>query len=75
MLVYPKPGVLVRDPDKRDLLPEDGRDVDGSNPYWIRRLADEDITTEAPAANPAPRSTGKGLSPSITDPAKGSNDA
>lgn len=73
MLVYPKPGVLVRDPDKRDLLLEDGRDVDVSNPYWVRRLADKDITTEAPASAPPPRSSGKGVSQATTEPANGSN--
>lgn len=78
MLVYPKPGVLVRDPDKRDLLPEDGRDVDGSNPYWIRRLADEDVTPDVPASpastSPA-RLSGKGGSQATSDPANGSNNA
>jgi hypothetical protein len=50
MFVYPQPGVLVRDPDKRDLIPKEGREVDGASPYWIRRLADKDITTDKPAS-------------------------
>jgi hypothetical protein len=75
MFVYPKPGVLVRDPDKRDLIPEDGRNVDEASPYWIRRLADEDVTTEAPAvvALPAPRAGAK--TPASTDTESGSNNA
>jgi len=74
MFVYPKPGVLVRDPDKHDLLPETGRKVDDASPYWIRRLADEDITTEAPvaAAVTTPRVSAKAPS---TDTESGSNNA
>jgi hypothetical protein len=76
MLVYPKPGVLVRDPAKKDLLPADGRPVADDDLYWVRRIADGDVTTEPPAASSSsPRVTSKAAPPSTTDPANGSNDA
>lgn len=56
MFIYPKPGVSTRDPVKKDLLPETGRDVPAGNPYWLRRVADGDVTTTKPAS---PKSTSK----------------
>lgn len=56
MYVYPKAGVLTRDPVKKDLLPETGREVPDGNPYWLRRIADGDVTTTKPAS---PKSTSK----------------
>lgn len=48
MHIYPAPGLSVRDPVKKDLLPEQGRVVDNKDHYWLRRLADGDVTTESP---------------------------
>lgn len=42
MHIKPKQGLVVRDPDLRDYLPEAGRTVPDS-PYWLRRLADGDV--------------------------------
>jgi hypothetical protein len=85
MFVYPQPGVLVRDPDKRDLIPKEGREVDGASPYWIRRLSDKDITTEKPADAPleaqavaaasSPRVSAKPSGPASTETDSGSNNA
>lgn len=57
MRIYPTPGLCVRDPVKRDFLPEDGRDVPDGDLYWIRRLNCGDATLEAPQAStvPAPK--------------------
>lgn len=46
MFVKPAEGLKVRDPDLRDLLPDDGRDVPVSD-YWLRRLRDGDVTEGA----------------------------
>lgn len=43
MFVKPAPGRVVPDPERRDLLPEEGRDVPETT-YWLRRLADGDVT-------------------------------
>jgi len=42
MHIKPKQGLVVRDPDLRDYLPEAGRTVPDSS-YWLRRLADGDV--------------------------------
>ncbi|UPG86854.1 DUF2635 domain-containing protein [Luteibacter aegosomatis] len=55
MRVYPKPGMRVRDPVKRDYLPDDGRDVDDADLYWLRRLADGDVVDVAPKGAGASR--------------------
>lgn len=61
MFVYPKAGVLTRDPVKRDLLPESGREVPDGDSYWLRRVADGDVTTVKPASSAiaSPKSTSK----------------
>lgn len=49
--------LVVRDPDFKDLLPPEGRDVPESD-YWQRRLRDGDVVlADAPRAAKAPRST------------------
>lgn len=48
MRIYPSPGLLVRDPVKRDALPEDGREVPDNDHYWLRRLGCHDVTLTAP---------------------------
>lgn len=42
MLVKPVPGLVIRDPDLLDLLPETGREVPQTD-YWMRRLRDKDV--------------------------------
>lgn len=53
MHVKPKAGVLTRDPVKRDLLPEGGREVSDHDPYWLRRIADGDVIRTPTTATPA----------------------
>jgi len=50
MMVYPAPGRRVRDPRTHVLLPETGREVPDHDFYWLRRLRDGDVMTEAPLA-------------------------
>jgi hypothetical protein len=56
--VYPTAGRVIRDPLTGAKVPEEGQEVDLSEIYWLRRLNDGDITTDAPkgadkAAKPA----------------------
>ncbi|VVN10187.1 hypothetical protein PS639_03746 [Pseudomonas fluorescens] len=46
MTVYPAAGRVVPDPEAGDDLPAEGRDVP-RDAYWLRRLRDQDVTTEA----------------------------
>jgi hypothetical protein len=48
MKVIPVQGRAVRDPRNMQLLPEAGREVSDSDPFWARRLRDGDVTVEAP---------------------------
>ncbi|WP_454843310.1 DUF2635 domain-containing protein [Pseudomonas gorinensis] len=54
MRIYPTPGLLVRDPVKRDALPEKGREVADNDHYWLRRLACNDVTRTPPKAEISP---------------------
>ncbi len=56
MRIYPSPGLLVRDPVKRDALPEEGREVADNDHYWLRRLACNDVTRTPPKAETSPES-------------------
>ena len=56
MRIYPSPGLLVRDPVKRDALPEDGREVSDNDHYWLRRLACNDVTRTPSKAETLPES-------------------
>lgn len=51
IFVYPAPGVEVRNPRSKELLPESGAWVpyDG---YWLRRLKDGDVSREEPDKKP-----------------------
>ncbi len=54
MIVKPAPGLLIRDPDLRDFLPAEGRDVPDT-PYWRRLLhVYRDVT---PVDSPGPIQT------------------
>lgn len=54
MRIYPSPGLLVRDPVKRDALPEKGREVADNDHYWHRRLSCKDVTLTPPADEEKP---------------------
>lgn len=47
MHIKPAPGLTIRDPDLRDHLPPEGRDVPESD-YWHRRLRDGDVLRADP---------------------------
>ena len=54
MYVKPAPGLSIRDPDLKDLLPASGRFVPDTD-YWLRRVRDNDvIEAEAPAEDESP---------------------
>ena len=48
MRIYATPPLLVRDPVKRDFLPESGREVPDDDLYWLRRINCGDATLTAP---------------------------
>ena len=50
--VKPGPGLAVRDPISRAVLPPDGAHVADST-YWHRRIAEGDVTLVQPAIEPA----------------------
>jgi len=54
MHVKPKPGRSVPDPDRGGLLAADGREVNGNDTYWLRRIESEDVEVvdPPPAASP-----------------------
>ncbi|KAF1003341.1 MAG: hypothetical protein GAK28_04780 [Luteibacter sp.] len=54
MYVKAAPGMKIRDPDLKDLLPDEGRDVPSSD-YWHRRLRDGDVVEAEPPAAPVPK--------------------
>lgn len=53
MFVKPVNGRQVPDPDRGDLLPEAGREVE-PNQFWNRRVADGDVIESTPAEEPKP---------------------
>lgn len=55
MTVYPAAGRVVPDPEAAGTLAAEGRDVPRDT-YWLRRLRDGDVTTDAPKkAKAAPK--------------------
>ncbi|NWC92623.1 MULTISPECIES: DUF2635 domain-containing protein [unclassified Pseudomonas] len=76
MRIYPFPGLLVRDPVKRDALPEEGREVADNDLYWLRRLRCNDVTLTPPKPVPVvevkPPAV-KGDKPDTPEPPKGSD--
>lgn len=46
MRVKPAPGRAVRDPHTMALLPEEGREVNLRDLYWVRRVRDGDVIVE-----------------------------
>lgn len=62
MYVKPNPALTIRDPDLRDYLPEEGREVPDTH-YWRRRLRDGDVVSvSAPKAS----KVSKALKPPVT---------
>lgn len=43
MFVKPAPGLKIRDPELKDLIPDEGREVAADNLYWHRRWRDGDV--------------------------------
>lgn len=56
MKVKPAPGMTLRDPETYAIVPEEGIEVDDSDLYWFRRLADGDAVKvdEAPPETTEP---------------------
>ena len=50
MLIKPAPGIKVRCPASRLLVPELGLEVAEHDTYWLRRLADGDVVEAKPAS-------------------------
>lgn len=46
MFIRPMPGVLIRDPVSKALLPPEGRNVEASG-FWHRRLAEGSVVVVA----------------------------
>ena len=42
MYVTPASGLTIRDPDLKDYLPSEGREVPNTD-YWFRRIRDKDV--------------------------------
>jgi hypothetical protein len=53
-VLKPAPDRRVRHPDGR-LLDAEGEPVPAGDPYWLRRLADEDVMVVEPAPAPKPK--------------------
>ncbi len=47
MKIQPAPGLLIRDPKTKRLLPEEGLEVKEST-FWLRRLKEGDVVLCAP---------------------------
>jgi hypothetical protein len=56
MLVFPAPGLRVRDPATRAFVPDDGLEVSDTDLLWARLIRDGDVVTQkaAPARPQAP---------------------
>lgn len=52
MYLKPAPGAQVPDPQRGDVLPPEGRDVEPTQ-YWQRRINDGDVTSAVADAPPA----------------------
>jgi len=56
MYVKPAPGLVIRDPDLKDILPPEGREVPDT-PYWQRLLhVFHDVELASPPAAKASKS-------------------
>ena len=59
MFVKPAPHLKVRDPQLKDLLPDEGRLVPDTS-YWHRRVRDGDVVVCDPPAPSAPSDSDPG---------------
>lgn len=57
MYVKPVSGRQIPDPDKGGFLPAEGGEVE-SNQYWLRRIADGDVTQISQPVAAAPKGRG-----------------
>ena len=58
MYLKPAPGLTVRDPNTRQPLPEEGREVQ-VNEWWARRLRAGDVVQAEPPIAPEQRRRSK----------------
>lgn len=49
MYIKPKQGFKIRDPRRKDFLPDEGREVPNDDMHWQRLLRDGDIVVCVPA--------------------------
>lgn len=57
MYVIPKPGLVIRDPDLKTLVPPEGREVPDAM-YWQRLIMDGDVTVgKAPSVSSGSKSS------------------
>ncbi|WP_087688043.1 DUF2635 domain-containing protein [Pandoraea sp. PE-S2R-1] len=42
MFIKPAPGIMLRDPETRQFVPETGQEVGDFDLYWVRRINDGD---------------------------------
>jgi hypothetical protein len=58
MIVKPAPGLVVRHPVTKQLLPPEGIEVPDGDIFWTRVLNDGDVVLADNAALPAPKQSG-----------------
>lgn len=58
MIVKPAPGLVVRHPVTKQLLPPEGIEVPDGDIFWTRVLNDGDVVLADTAALPAPNQSG-----------------
>jgi hypothetical protein len=52
MYIKPAPGVVIRDPDLKDIVPATGREVPETG-FWLERLRDQDVVLNKPKSSEA----------------------
>ena len=72
MIIIPKPGLSIKDPDQQDIIPAEGRAV-ANTEYWFRRLIDGDVTLAPSGYTPVKpifQETASGTTAERPNPAK-----
>ena len=59
MKVYPKPGLLVRDPVTTQHIPADGHEVSENDMHWAMMINHGDVTTTPPKSSALPSASSK----------------
>ena len=59
MKVYPKPGLVVRDPVTMQHIPTDGHEVSENDMHWAMLINHGDVTTTPPTVAALPTSSKK----------------